>query len=644
LVVAPDTGLTLGRDVRADAPLLVIGGPVRLAATVRGDVIVLGELFLRPGADVDGRAVAIGGGAYNSTLARVRGGVRGYREVEFTATPAGGGALTLDARVRRLAPESRLALAGTYGVRLPSYDRVNGLSLGFGPELALDTGRVRIEPRVTYRSQLGVVDPAVRAVAELTRRTRVELTAERGTFTNDAWARAELVNSVVFGGTGADARNYYRADRAELTVARRYEATDALVEPFVGGLVERSWSAGRDTTTSRPFTLVGRDDVRQGARRANPAVTGGRITSALVGARASREVGDASGRAEARVEQALAVSRADRFTRATLDVAVVRGARDARQLAVFAHGALVVGGAVPTQRYAYLGGGPTLPTLFLLSQGRHRGRLGGGALHRSRAARAPSGGWCAARLVPRDGRGGRREHPAVADAEPRGAGERRRAARRLRVRPHRGAPAARRSAWASVSAEHAGPTRLGAAGGQVGGGRRAVGLHRHQPGRLRAGLDLGRRPARRRVRLRIGRCRDHQRCDDRGAEQERDHAQRDPGGHLHVVAAQHLGADEGEHAGEPVSQQVESLDHAREHEEQRPQPEDGEDVGRVDQERVARDAEHAGDRVHREHQVRRLDEQRGRRRAASPASAPPPPASRPRARRSASRGTRASRG
>jgi hypothetical protein len=58
LVVAPDTGLTLGRDVRADRPLVVVGGPLRLAATVPGDVVVVGELFLRPGADVDGRSAA----------------------------------------------------------------------------------------------------------------------------------------------------------------------------------------------------------------------------------------------------------------------------------------------------------------------------------------------------------------------------------------------------------------------------------------------------------------------------------------------------------------------------------------------------------------------------------------------------------
>ncbi len=369
LVVAPDTGLTLGRDVRADVPLVVVGGPLRLAATVRGDVVVLGELFLRPGADVEGRAVAVGGGAYNSTLARVAGGIFAYRDVAFAATPTGAGALALDARLvgRRDAP--RLSLPGSYGVRLPAYTRVDGLALTFGPELALDTGRVRVEPLVTYRSQLGVVDPGVRAFAELTGRTLVELRAERGTLTNDAWARADVVNAIVFAGTGGDARNYYRADRVDVTVARRYETALGLVEPLVGAVAERAWSAARDSRAARPLPGVGRDDARQGARRPNPAVTGGRKTSAVVGARVTRATGEVRGRAESRVERALAVSRGGRFTRAVFDLALERGERDQRQVAFFAHAVVTAGDDVPTQRYAYLGGGPTLPTLYMLSEG-----------------------------------------------------------------------------------------------------------------------------------------------------------------------------------------------------------------------------------------------------------------------------------
>jgi hypothetical protein len=298
----------------------------------------------------------------------VGGGVLAYRDAAFAAAPDGAGGLALSAaRARGDVP--RLTLPGFYGVRLPAYDRVNGLSFGIGPELALDTGRVRLELVATYRSHLGRVDGALRGVAELTRRTLVEARVERGTFSNDAWARGDVTNTIVFGGTGQDARNYYRADLGEATAVRRYELGATILEPLVGALVERGWSAARDSAAPRPFTVFGRDDARQGARRPNPAVTGGRITSALAGARLRRESEGVRGRAEARVEQALAVTRGGRFTRATVDVSLERGTADTRQWYVFAHAALTAGSRVPSQRYAYLGGGPTLPTLFLLEQG-----------------------------------------------------------------------------------------------------------------------------------------------------------------------------------------------------------------------------------------------------------------------------------
>jgi hypothetical protein len=369
VLVAPDTGLTLGRDVRADRALVVVGGPVRLAATVDGDVVVLGELFLRPGADVRGRAVAIGGGAYNSTLARVRGDVLGYRDVASQASSDATPDLTVALRSAPRSDVPRFGLPGRLGVRIPVYTRVDGLAVTFGPEVAFDTGRVRVEPVLTYRSHLGVVDPGVRASAGLARGTLAELRVERATLTNDAWARGELINSLIFAGTGADARNYYRADRAELTLSRRTDAAAGILEPLVGLLTERAWSVARDSAGARPFTALGRDGI-EGARRPNPAVTGGRITSAVAGARIRRNTpAGTRGRAELRVEQALAVQRGGRFTRANLDLALERPLAGDRGVVLLAHAAVTAGDDVPSQRFAYLGGGPTLPSLRLLEQG-----------------------------------------------------------------------------------------------------------------------------------------------------------------------------------------------------------------------------------------------------------------------------------
>ena len=154
-------GAPWGRGAHADLPLVVVGGPVRLAGRVHGDLVVFGDLFLRPGAQVDGRAIAVGGGVYGSTLAFVRGDVLPYRELAVAqSTTSNGASLAITAGPSR--PVPFFSLPGVVGVRLPTYDRIDGLNLTAGPEIAFDTGRVRLEPFLTYRSHLGEIDPGVR--------------------------------------------------------------------------------------------------------------------------------------------------------------------------------------------------------------------------------------------------------------------------------------------------------------------------------------------------------------------------------------------------------------------------------------------------------------------------------------------------
>ncbi|GLC27229.1 hypothetical protein [Roseisolibacter agri] len=368
LVVAPDSGLVLGRDLRVDRTLVIVG-PARLAATVRGDVVVLGDLYLRPGALVEGRAVAIGGRVMPSALATVRGGITAYPSLGFVATGGPGDTLALAVRALDRSDAPAISLPGVAGLRIPGYDRIDGAVLTFGPEIRLDTGRVRVEPTVTYRSHLGVVDPGLLATAELSRRTSLELRAARGTYTNDAWIRGDIINSALTLGVGADVRNYYRADRGELTASRRYETTRHVVEPFVGVLAERAWSAPRDSgAASVPFSIVNRDDP-EGIRRPNPGVSGGRVASVLAGARWRAEADQARTDVTLRVEQGVSVARGSPFTQATVDADVsLPGFRD-HTIALFGHAVGSLGPDVPSQRYAYLGGGGTIPSLRLLEQG-----------------------------------------------------------------------------------------------------------------------------------------------------------------------------------------------------------------------------------------------------------------------------------
>ena len=370
LVDTRDSALVIGRAVRVDRPLVVIGD-ARVAGTVRGDLIVLGDLYLRPGALVEGRAIAVGGRVMPSALARVGGDALSFAELIADARPGDDGSIELRFSPRGGIVASAVSLPGVAGLRIPSYTRIDGLIVRLGPEIRLDTGHVRIEPTVTYRSHLGVLDPALTATAELTRRTTIALQVARATLTNEAWIRGDLINSALALGVGLDVRNYYRADRAQATVTRRFETMRNVLEPFVGALIERAWSVGRDTLrASVPYSVLGRQDALEGMRRANPAVTGGRIASGVLGARWRAE-GDRQVRSDAtlQVEQAVSVGRAPRFTQATFDGALeMPGFRD-HVVHLLAHAVGTMGPGAPSQRWSYVGGSGTIPSLFLLEQG-----------------------------------------------------------------------------------------------------------------------------------------------------------------------------------------------------------------------------------------------------------------------------------
>ncbi|HET7456603.1 MAG TPA: hypothetical protein VFJ74_03045 [Gemmatimonadaceae bacterium] len=374
-IALADSGrATLPRDSTYATTVVVFGGDATVGSRVHGDVVVVGgDLFLHPGAQIDGRAVAIGGGVYNSTLAVVRGAILSYRDQTFVADSLATGD-TLRLAYRSLAGDDRLPLVSfpAYGLRFPLYDRVDGLSLGFGPYIALDTGRVVIEPTLTYRSQLGVVDPAAQARLPLGRRATIAVSAGRGTFTNDAWIRSDILNSVATFASGLDTRNYYRADRAEARAERLWESETADIAPFVGALIERAWSVGPDAySEGAPFSIFGRRDRDEGMLRPNPSVAAGSIASAIVGATAHWQAqGGVTAGGGATVElpfHALAEGR--RFTQATLDANVGFPTFGLQRLDVFAHAVLTAGDTAPPQRFAYLGGSGTIVTSDLLTFG-----------------------------------------------------------------------------------------------------------------------------------------------------------------------------------------------------------------------------------------------------------------------------------
>jgi hypothetical protein len=129
IVVRPaDAPALIARNSPYPRTVIVLGRDAVVEGRVRGDLIVVGgDLYVHPGADVQGRAIAIGGGVYESTVGHVGGEVQAHREFTYDITQiAGGWALTY----RSIEPEDEpRMMAEVIGLQIPTYDRSNGLSL-----------------------------------------------------------------------------------------------------------------------------------------------------------------------------------------------------------------------------------------------------------------------------------------------------------------------------------------------------------------------------------------------------------------------------------------------------------------------------------------------------------------------------------
>ena len=359
----------LPRDSAYAQTVIVLHRDAIIEARVHGDVIVVGgDAYLHPGAIVDGRVVAIGGGVYESRLAITRGGVESHPDFTFEVQPRAEG-YALDFRPIRVTRSTPFSLPGIYGIRIPTYDRVDGLSLAAGPLITLDTGRYAIDPTITYRSNLGAFDPAVVGDLAFGRRTSVNLYVGRATRTNEDWIWSDLVNSAAVLGLGLDTRNYYRADRAEATVHLLVEGVTLELEPFAGARIERDRSVERDSLSPHvPWSFFGRSAADR-MRRPNPAITPGTLQSILLGARATWEAQRVRATIDLTNEGAAFDVGSRRFVQSTLEGTIRFPTFAAQEFYFTTHVLETFGDTAPPQRWSYLGGSGTLPTLELLSMG-----------------------------------------------------------------------------------------------------------------------------------------------------------------------------------------------------------------------------------------------------------------------------------
>ncbi|HVD62482.1 MAG TPA: hypothetical protein VNC11_16535 [Gemmatimonadaceae bacterium] len=281
--------------------------------------------------------------------------------------------------------ESWITLPLGIGFRIPSYNRVDGAVIPWGPKISLADERIEIDPTIAYRSHIGKIDPFVLFKA----RTReplgigVELAGGRGTFTNDAWIRSDIVNSLAALFVGSDSRNYFRSDRYWGFVSKEIGFTHGTLTPAVGARFEDDWSTGVPVRhTNAPWSMFGKTDTLK-MRRTNPSIDEGRINSGLGRVVGEYEREGVKGSFEGLFERSfktpvrhivtngipIANTTDADFTQVTLHAVFGFPTFRTQRFDFRGHTVLTNGYQTPRQRFAYLGGAGTLATVDLLALG-----------------------------------------------------------------------------------------------------------------------------------------------------------------------------------------------------------------------------------------------------------------------------------
>ncbi|HEY4305895.1 MAG TPA: hypothetical protein VGM82_15595 [Gemmatimonadaceae bacterium] len=364
--------------------VVVLGRDVVVEGHVTGDVIVIGgDLYMHPGAMIEGRALSFGGGVYESSLATIRDGVRVFKDFTYDITPAASGSYALRYHPTIEAPKAGLSFPGVFGVEAPEYDRSDGLAIGFAPRYSVPDVPLIVAPKISYHSQIGQWDPSLELEYNFDRLTRFRVRGERATLSNDRWIRADLLNSVDFLWSGNDVRNYYRATFADARLDKTWETLHGEISPYIGARVEDATSVrpGIDASGG-PWVFIGRDDEDRDDRlRFNPPITEGKTYSGLVGGawrwsnegfvvrlRLAGEVGHFDPN-PVTCPGFCAPPVSETFGQATIQGHLEFPTFSQELLALDGHFVATTIGATPHQRYAYFGGPGTIPMLDILSEG-----------------------------------------------------------------------------------------------------------------------------------------------------------------------------------------------------------------------------------------------------------------------------------
>ncbi|WP_428274344.1 polymer-forming cytoskeletal protein [Candidatus Palauibacter sp.] len=202
------TDTVLVRGDTAPGAVLLLEGTARIAGRIEGDLYVVdGDLFLRSGASITGDVVVLGGGFYDSDVAEV-GGTVTYRPNEpLRVRPSRGGFEIIS----EVDPEPAFELDGTYGFHLPTYDRVNGLSIPVGVlgRVWDAPGRPELAAGMTWIPAREDVDYRFRNSWRVAQRVRLGLFATSAVVNNEDWIRPTWYNGLAHFVAGDDVRGHY---------------------------------------------------------------------------------------------------------------------------------------------------------------------------------------------------------------------------------------------------------------------------------------------------------------------------------------------------------------------------------------------------------------------------------------------------
>lgn len=354
LIITRDTLVPAHDTIHGN--VVVVKARFILEGTIAGDLTGLGaNIYLRPAAHVTGQVANVAGGYYPSELAKV-GNVEDRPLAPYHITRSDGG-YVIEGTVTRPA----MRLLG--GMRMPEYNRVDGLRVEVGPQLLLNH-MAGVEPIITGSIGYATERKDFFGRAELLlKRGRSTLAAgweDDVTLTNDEWIRRALNNSIAFLWAGHDYRNYYAADRTYVEFRRVLERGPRTSQYWVRGQNETAHSL----VAGDPYIIWKPDSIRF-----NDPVPHTRIASVIVGVNSvwsnATSLADLTGSIEIAGNRGTSADYAFNAYRAQLIYAMKALANHTLQVTANFRGPLPGTDSLPLQRWTFVGGSNTLYTFRL---------------------------------------------------------------------------------------------------------------------------------------------------------------------------------------------------------------------------------------------------------------------------------------